>query len=134
MNKVQNKIICDWEKNYRGIYNSWNGMLRRCYNPKSPYYKDYGGRGIRVSEEWKKFDIFLQEMLPTWKKGLTLERTDNNGNYCKENCRWATREEQANNRRSSKFILYKGEVKTLTSWIKLLGLKPSIVRQQLYCY
>jgi len=118
----------------RSLYNSWNGMMRRCSNKRSPYYSDYGGRGIAVSTEWRDYRVFLSAMSQGWRKGLTLERKDNNGNYSKSNCRWATREEQANNRRSSKIVTYKGEARTLAQWIKNLGLKSSTVRQRYYVY
>lgn len=108
-------------------------MHERCYNPNRAFYSDYGGRGIGVSKEWKKFNNFLTDMKSTWKKGFTLERIDNNSGYSKENCRWATRKEQANNRRNSRFITYKGETKTLATWIRVLRLKSSTVRQRYYC-
>ena len=123
-----------WEKEWRSLYNSWNGMNERCYNPNRNKYPDYGGRGIGVMKRWHKFQNFLDDMKSTWKKGLTLERINNNKDYSKKNCRWATRKEQANNRRDSRFITFNGEIKTLATWINILGLKSNNVRQQFYCY
>lgn len=84
------------------LYPVWNSMMSRCYNGKCESYKYYGGRGIIVCDEWKRGPIvFLQDMETSYQIGLTLERIDVNGNYCKENCKWATWSEQRLNQRNS---------------------------------
>ena len=80
-------------------YGVWNGMLQRCGNKKNSRYKDWGGRGIKVCDRWKRFDEFWEDMKEGYKEGLTLDRIDNNGFYCKENCKWSTQKEQMNNKR-----------------------------------
>jgi hypothetical protein len=82
-------------------YRSWRSMIQRCTNVELEDYKRYGGRGIRVCERWESFDSFLEDMGER-PKGLTLDRINVNGNYEKENCRWATSKTQMRNRRNNK--------------------------------
>ena len=104
------------------IYSIWNNMKRRCYNPKSPNYSYYGGRGITVCDSWHVFENFLADMGEP-PSGMTLERIENNVGYCRENCRWATKSEQANNRRSNRILEFDGKSQTMAQWAEETGIK-----------
>ncbi len=81
------------------VYTTWRNMLNRCYSPNNSEYSNYGERGIKVCRKWWKFKNFYKDMGDK-PKGLTLERKDNDGNYKPSNCKWATQQEQAQNRRA----------------------------------
>lgn len=82
------------------IYTSWTQMKQRCYNAHNPDYPYYGGRGIKVCDEWRNsFEAFWRDMGPTWERGLTIDRLDPNGYYEPSNCRWLPNSEQWKTRR-----------------------------------
>jgi hypothetical protein len=97
-------------------------MKRRCLNPAHPRYADYGGRGITICERWMDFSAFLADVGKKPGPDYTIERIDNNGNYEPGNCRWASRIEQNENRRSSRPLEWRGETRLLNDWGKLLGI------------
>jgi hypothetical protein len=109
----------------------WKLMIRRCYNPADPTHRHYGARGIKVCERWHNYWQFKEDMWPR-PEGLTLERIDNDGDYCPENCKWATVLEQVNNRRTSKKITMNGETKTVPDWCRDYGVSNvGAIRQRL---
>lgn len=112
-----------WRSEHK-LYKVWRGMKRRCTEPAYRAYERYGGRGIGFCERWKDYDSFFEDMSPSYKDGLTLERIDNSLDYSPSNCRWATLKEQANNRRSNRNLTWNGETKTMTQWAESLGLRP----------
>lgn len=83
-------------------YNIWNAMKQRCFDKNYPPYERYGGRGITVCKRWLVFQNFLDDMGHK-PEGLSIDRKNNDGNYCKSNCRWATPKEQADNRRKRRW-------------------------------
>ena len=94
----------------------------RCCNKKMPQYKHWGGRGIEF--RLGTLDEFIKHMLPSWKKGLSLDRRDNNGHYEYDNIRWATKQEQCCNTRRNHVIEFKGRIMILTDWAAELGIVP----------
>ena len=105
---------------HTNLYEVWKTMKQRCFNPNNQSYKNYGGRGIVVCDEWKtNFKSFYKwSMENGYKKGLTIDRIDNNKNYCPENCRWTDRITQANNSRWNKHIVIDGKDDTLANWLR----------------
>lgn len=101
-------------------YGVWLSMVARCKNPKGWSYKYYGGRGIKVCKEWEIFDNFLRDMGKSPDK-MQLDRIDNSLGYNKENCRWASRITNANNRRDCRYLSFKGNRMTLTEWARYLN-------------
>lgn len=105
-------------------------MVQRCTNPKNSAYATHGGRGIAVCERWRTFANFLTDMGER-PDGLTIERIDNDRGYEPGNCRWATRKEQANNRRTSVLIEFRGESKCLSEWARAIGISPQSMQKRL---
>lgn len=102
------------------IYRAWRNMKDRCSNPNTPRYKDYGARGITVCEEWNNFESFYEwAKLCGYNDNLTLDRIDNDKGYCPENCRWITMEQQQYNKRTTHYLTYKGETKSMAEWAKI---------------
>lgn len=95
------------------LYKTWKEMRQRCKNKNSKVYKHYGGRGITICNRWHDFNNFRDDMASTYKKGLSIDRIDNNGNYEPSNCRWSTPKEQARNKRNNIYVRYKGQHRLL---------------------
>lgn len=106
------------------LKNVLKNMNARCFNKSFPDYKRYGERGIKVCEDWKtNKDSFINWALSNgYDFGLTIDRIDNNGDYCPENCRWVSRKEQAHNRRTNKWISFNGKTLVQRDWERFLGL------------
>jgi hypothetical protein len=113
------------------LYNTWAHMKRRCLNPKNAHYGDYGGRGIGLCDKWLSFEGFYEDMGETYQEELTLDRIDNNGDYEKSNCRWATMEVQCNNKRNNRYITYNGVTDTLSNLCKINNIKRELIKDRL---
>ena len=113
------------------VYRKWASMKTRCLNKNRRHYKNYGGRGITICDEWMDFQNFYRDM-GECPSGLTLERIDNDKGYCKSNCKWATSEEQVNNKRTNHFLTYKGKTQTAKQWSEELGISYNVIRQRIY--
>jgi len=110
---------------YSKIYYVFAEAKGRCTNKNNPQYKNYGDRGIKMV--WINFRDFYNDMFPSYKKGLTLDRIDNNGNYCKKNCRWVDRNTQNRNKRNN--IKFNGEIASDVS--KMLGGSKGMIKQRI---
>lgn len=108
------------------IYRLWQAMLARTRYGRA----DYAARGITVCQEWHDFSAFYRDMgdVPD---GMSLDRIDNNGHYCPNNCKWSTRQQQNTNRRNNVFIDWQGKRQTVREWEKDLGMKPTTLRGRL---
>lgn len=115
------------------LYKTWTGIKYRCYNSKATGYHNYGGRGISVCKEWyDDFTMFLKWAMENgYKDTLTLERIDNDGNYEPSNCKWATKSEQASNRRTSRIYVIDGVRKSIFNWCDYYKIDFSAVRWRL---
>ena len=101
----------------------WRAMLHRCYKETDEHYDYYGGRGIKVCDDWHNFETFQEWALANgYADNLTIDRLDGNKDYCPENCSWATMTVQNNHKSDTKWLTYKGKTQSLSDWCRELGL------------
>lgn len=113
-------------------YRSWRSMIYRCHKPTDKSYPRYGARGITACQRWRdNFEAFLEDMGHRPGPEYSLDRIDNDGPYAPENCRWATREEQSNNRRCTFHVTFQGQTKPLQAWAAIVGLPGRAIRRRL---
>ncbi len=117
---------------YTKLYGVWSMMRSRCYNPKVKSYKDYGAKGICVTEPWfSSFEAFYADMGESYSEGLTIDRIHTTGHYCKENCRWATRLEQANNKTDNVRLEFQGTTHTMSEWARIVGISNKTIHARI---
>jgi len=126
---------------HRGVYHGmegspehgvWKDMKSRCYRRKARGYRNYGGRGVRVCERWRKsFLAFFQDMGVRPSPEHSIDRIDNDGNYEPGNCRWSTRREQNRNRRDNRFLEFNGKTLCLADWAERHGMRRGTLHDRL---
>lgn len=117
-------------KNRHPTYSIWLTMIARCHCPTSMGYPSYGARGIRVCERWRTFEHFLADM-GARPPGTSIDRINNDGDYEPDNCRWATKKEQDNNRRTTQFLEVWGIRRPIMDWARRVGVSVKTIRQRL---
>lgn len=117
---------------YFGLYRAWVHMKGRCNNPNDAKYHDYGERGIRVCDDWYDYETFKKWAIDNgYDSNLSIDRINNDGDYKPDNCRWADRTTQMNNRRTCHYLDYNGERHTLQEWSNITGLKYTTICHRL---
>lgn len=117
------------------LWGRFADMHRRCKSKSRKDYIHYGGRGIYVCDEWnysdQGFEKFMGDFGKLFVEGLEIERIDNNGNYCKDNCKWATRKDQTRNTRKNTYITWNGETRVLVEWAEILEISQRVLIDRL---
>lgn len=122
------------------FYTKWAGLKSRCLNPTNPKYKNYGGRGIKVCDEWLDFVGFKSDIYDLYlnatknNNDIEIDRINVDGNYEKNNCRWVSRLVNANNKRNSRLLNLNGAVHTLPEWGRITGIGKYNLENRIYKY
>lgn len=127
------KLYSGVRQNDKHLYAVWNGIKQRCRNSNSKSFPNYGGRGIDICNEWaNNYETFYYwAMQAGYKRGLEIDRIDNEDNYEPKNCRWVDREVQANNKRNNTLYTINGITKTLPQWCRKYNQDYFMVRQRI---
>lgn len=123
-------------ENRRKLHDIFRHMKSRCYDPKNNRYDRYGGRGIKICNEWLNDveEFCLWSLSNGYKDGLTIDRIDVNCDYCPQNCRWVTQKQQSLNTTRNVYISYRGKTKTLKEWANELGIKNTTLHNRIKYY
>lgn len=114
------------------LYKIYQGMIKRCFNPKSSAYANYGGRGIGICKEWKNdfMSFYNWSIQNEYKDNLTIDRIDVNGNYEPSNCRWIAKAEQSRNSRKNVYFTHNGTTKTISEWAREFDIPLTTFRRR----
>lgn len=138
LDKVEEMVRINVEnghgKSRSRLYSIWSNMKQRCYNEKHPEYSIYGGRGIKICNEWLRdfMSFYDWALLHGYKEDLSIDRVDVNGPYAPGNCRWATAKEQSNNLRTNRRYTIDGTTKTLKQWSEEYHISYCKLRSRIY--
>lgn len=131
---MRKKYFDEYDR-YSRLYSIWRHMKERCNNKNHVAYRGYGGRGISVCDQWKNDFLAFKEwaLANGYSADLTIDRINNDGNYCPENCRWATPLEQQNNRSANHRITFRGETHSIAEWGRITGISRITIRSRIRC-
>lgn len=127
---INRKKKQDFLREDHRLYSLWKNMKNRINNPNRDNYHRYGGRGIKICDRWYDFLLFLEDMENSFEEGLSLERVDNDGDYCPENCKWATKKEQSNNQEKSLELLFEGVIYTESQLSEKTGVNRTTIQRR----
>lgn len=117
------------------LHKIWHSMYCRCYYKSTNQYKNYGGKGIKVCEEWKHIEGFVNfynwSIANGYKDNLTLDRIDNNKDYSPQNCRWVTYKQQCRNKTNNVYYTFKNETKTSKEWCEIYNISQTTLNDRL---
>lgn len=113
------------------LHNVWTAMIKRCYGKSNKGFRNYGGRGIEVCEEWRNSFLQFAADMGDPEDGMSIDRIDNNGNYEPKNCRWATQHQQSINRRTNRRLSHDGVTQTVGEWEKEKGYRKNLILSRL---
>jgi len=130
------KMLPQAPRQYHGMsgtkeHRAWLDMKKRCFSDSYNEHEHYKDRGIGMCDSWLMFMNFYNDMGPAPSPEHTLDRIDNDGDYCKENCRWALQSVQQNNRSNNRLLTYKGRTQTMSMWAREKGITPNLLRLRL---
>lgn len=115
------------------LYKIYMGMKKRCYNKKCEAYSYYGGKGIKICDEWSSYETFMQWALSNgYSDDLSIDRIDSNGDYEPNNCRWVSIKEQANNKSNNTVLEFNGRQMTIAQWSEVTGIEKTVISRRIH--
>lgn len=127
---INRKKKQDFLREDHRLYSIWKNMKSRINNPNRDCYNRYGGRGIKICDRWYNFLLFLEDMENSFRESLSLERINNDGDYCPENCKWATTKEQNNNQEKCLELLFEGVIYTESQLAEKTGVNRTTIQRR----